>query len=162
MERVLSDVNWGEVCFRFSLCMENYNLIQIFTASKIIKYPFIDPTTLHGSENFDVIIPIHKLWQHKLWQWVGVVLNIYHKAASRYLDSAGTCSFLWLFSGAVAEDDGGEDVKENPFKPGGVLSNEAENLMECWRRGGGWAFSQPQVGRGYKDGLGLDIYIILF
>ena len=50
-------------------------------------------------------------------------------------------------------------MKENPFKPGGVLSNEAENLMECWRRGGGWAiwaFSQPQVGRGYKDGQGLD------
>ena len=46
-------------------------------------------------------------------------------------------------------------MKENPFKPGGVLSNEAENLMECWRRGGGWAFSQPQVGRGYKDGAGI-------
>ena len=61
MERVLLDVIRGEVCFCLSLCIENDNLIQIFTASKIIKYPFIDPTSLHGSWNFDVIIPIHKL-----------------------------------------------------------------------------------------------------
>ena len=34
---------------------------------------------------------------------------------------------------------------ENPFKPGGDLSNEVETLIECWKRGGGWTFSQGET-----------------
>ena len=35
-----------------------------------------------------------------------------------------------------------EEAKENPFKPGGKLSDEAEALIQCWKQGKGWTFSQ--------------------
>ena len=46
-------------------------------------------------------------------------------------------SFPWIFR--VFPDEKG---RENPFKPGGDLSNEAESLIECWKKGRGWIFSQ--------------------
>ena len=47
--------------------------------------------------------------------------------------------YLWNF---LVDRSFCVEAKENPFKPGGILSDEAEVLIQCWRQGKGWTFSE--------------------